>query len=133
MTQSSACCTPPQNSPFGGKDELARAAPTEGNSTPAVSCVSIPATAITPPVIFPLFSIAQQLENDFQQILRTILNSRPHVLLLAPAPTLQKYKSLHERWLNAWFLDVYWGKTHLECYNFFQQYEDHFATTGAKS
>ena len=27
---------------------------------------------------------------------------------------------------------MYWSKTHLECYNFFQLYEDYFANTGAK-
>ena len=28
---------------------------------------------------------------------------------------------------------MYWNKTHLECYIFFQQYENHFGTVGAKS
>ncbi len=30
--------------------------------------------------------------------------------------------------LKAKILDVYRGKSHMECYNFCQQYEDHFAT-----
>ena len=33
----------------------------------------------------------------------------------------------------AWFPDVYWGKTYLECYNFFQQCKDDFAIARAKS
>ena len=35
--------------------------------------------------------------------------------------------------MKARFPDVYWGKTYLECYNFFQWCENHFATAGAKS
>ena len=60
---------------------------------------------------------------------RTVLDSRPLVPVLAPATDLH-YKGPCERPLKAWFLDIYRGKTYLECYNFFQQCEDHFAITG---
>ena len=52
MARPHACCSPCQNSPFSDKDELADAAPTEGNSTPtpipAVSRAPTSAPAITP-------------------------------------------------------------------------------------
>ena len=61
-----------------------------------------------------------------------VLDSRPP----APVPALVVTAAPHyegsRKWpLKAWFLDIYWSKTHLECYNFFQQCEDHFATAGA--
>ena len=78
-------------------------------------------------------SVAQYLKNDLQQILKTVLDFRPFVPLLAPAPACQQYKSLYKRLLKAEFLDVYWDTTHLKCYNFFQQCEDYFAIASAKS
>ena len=38
----------------------------------------------------------------------------------------------HEKPLKAKSPDVYCGKSYMECYNICQQYEDHFATAGAK-
>ena len=117
MARSSTCCTPPQNLFFGGEDELATAASTKGNNTPAMSHALILATA--PPVISAFFSMAQYLEDDFQRIVKTVLDSRPLVCPSAPAPAPQQYKGPRERPLKARFLDVYWGKIHLKYYNFF--------------
>ena len=35
--------------------------------------------------------------------------------------------------LKARFLDMYCGKTHLECYNFFWQCKDHFTNADVKA
>ena len=40
---------------------------------------------------------------------------------------------VREKPLKARSPDVYHGKSHIECYNFCQQCEDHFTTAGAKS
>ena len=40
------------------------------------------------------------------------------------------YKNPCEKPLKAWFPDVYQGKTHIKCYNFFQQGKNHFAIAG---
>ena len=53
-----------------------------------------------------------------------------------PAPVVAaapQSESRRKRPLKARFPDIYQGKTHLECYNFFQQCKDHFATAGATS
>ena len=35
-----------------------------------------------------------------------------------------------EQLLKAQTLEIYWGKSHMECYHFCQQCEDHFKTSG---
>ena len=128
MAWSSARRTPPQNPALSRKEWFAGASPTKDNNTPAVSDAPTPTVALL--VVFALFSLAQYSQDDHQQIFKTIWDSRPLAPPLAPTP--QQYKSPCERPLMTQFLDVYWGKTHLKCYNFFQQCEDHFATAGAK-
>ena len=77
------------------------------------------------------------LNDDLQRIVKTILEARSFplptsapipVFIVAAAP---HYEGLREWPLKVRFPDIYWGKTHLECYNFFQQYKNHFAITGA--
>ena len=137
IAQSSARHSPCQN-PHDGKDELAGRTPTKGSdrrtSAPAASRASTPAVA---PVVALLVasgsansSVVRYLEDDLQRILRTVLDSRPLAPVPAPAAALH-YEGPRERPLKAWFPDIYWGKTHLECYNFFQQCKDHFAIAGA--
>lgn len=36
-----------------------------------------------------------------------------------------------QRSLKAWFPDLYFGKSHMDCYHFCQQCEDHFDTARA--
>ena len=36
-----------------------------------------------------------------------------------------------ERLLKARTLETYWGKSHIECYYFYQKYKDHLETSGA--
>ena len=131
MAQSFAYHIFPQIPPFSGKDKLAGTALTKNNNTLVILHTLTPATA--PPVVFALSSVAQYLENDLQRIFQTVLDFGPLVPLPALAPAPQQYKSVCEKPLKSRFSDVYWGKTHLECYNFFQRCEDHYATAGAKS
>ena len=65
--------------------------------------------------------VAKYTEEDLQRIFRTILEAR--------APSSD---GVCEKPLKAKSPDVYRGKSHMECYNFCQQCEDHFATAGAK-
>ena len=50
-------------------------------------------------------------------------------------PTKQEERNRfdeQERQRNHHLLDLYYGNSHLECYYFCQQCEDHFETAGAK-
>ena len=76
-------------------------------------------TPANPPAVEPL--ITKYTEEDLQRILRTIFEAR--------APLSD---GTHEKPLKAKSLDVYFGKSYMECYNFCQQYEDQFATAGVK-
>ena len=66
--------------------------------------------------------IAKYTEEDLQRILRTVFKAQA-----SPSD------SPREKLLKARSPDVYCGKSHIECYNFCQQYKDHFATARAKS
>ena len=139
MARSSARRSPCQN-PHDGKDKLANRTPTEDSNccTPAPAATHAPTPAAIP-VVAPLAasgsadsSVVRYLEDDLQQILRIVLDSRP--LALVPAPVVAAaphFEGRRERPLKARFPDIYQGKTLLKCYNFFQQCEDHFATAGA--
>ena len=71
-------------------------------------------------------SIPKYSKDDLQQIFKVVLEAL--ALALAPAPVISKV--LWEK-LKANFLDVYREKSHMDCYNFCQQYKDYFATVGA--
>ena len=140
MARPPARRSPCRNSLPTGKDEPAGPAPTEGSDTytptPAVSRALTSAPAPAPA---PLFASAPVDANatvrysdaDLQRILRTVLEARPFALAPAPQPLVFP-DGRRERPLKARFSKLYRGKTHMECYNFIQQCEDHFATAGAK-
>ena len=137
MAQSSACHSSRQNS-HDGKDELAGGTPTKRNNrcTPDPAALRAPTPAVAL-VVAPLAvsgsansSVVRYLEDDFQPILRIVLDSRSPAPVPAPAAA-PHYEGPRKRPLKAWFPDIYRGKTHLECYNFFQKCEDYFATAGA--
>ena len=44
---------------------------------------------------------------------------------------LQANFAIYEQPLKAWFFDLYYGNSHLDCYCFCQQCKDHFKTAGA--
>ena len=140
MARSSARCSLCQNPLFGGKNELAGGTFTKDSNrcTPVPATIHAPISAVAS-VIIPLTacgsansSLIRYLEDDLQRILGTVLDSRPTAPVLAPVvATGPYYESLCERLLKKRFPDMYWSKTHIECYNFFQQCKDHFATSGA--
>ena len=66
-------------------------------------------------------SIAKYTKEDLQKILRTVLETQT---LPSNGPREKPLKVISP--------DVYCGKSHMECYNFCQQCEDHFATAKAK-
>ena len=139
MVQSSACRSPCQN-PHHGENKLAGGTLNEDSNcctpAPAATLAPTPAASI---VVAPFAAsgsadsfVVRYLEDDLQRILRIVLDFR----LLTPVSasvvaTVLHYESQRERPLKAWFPDIYWGKTHLECYNFFQQCKNHFATANA--
>ena len=55
-----------------------------------------------------------------------IEDRRPPISAQAPALVEPKEQSVKAR-----FLDLYFGKSHLDCYWFCQQYQDHFDTARA--
>ena len=122
------------------KDKPAGPAPTESSDTytpaPVMSRAATPAPASAPAPPLALAPVDADAtfrysEADLQRIFRTVLEARP----LAPAPAPQPLvfpDGPRERPLKARFPELYCGKTHMECYNFIQQCEDHFATAGAK-
>ena len=76
-------------------------------------------TPINPPAIEPL--IAKYIEEILQKILKTVLKAQ------APPSDGSCKKSFKARLPN-----IYHGKSHIEYYNFYQQYKNHFATAKAK-
>ena len=86
-------------------------------------------------------SITKYSEDDLQRILKIVLEARvpapAPVLTLAPvpapatapAPAPIVAEAPCEK-LKACSLDMYRGKSHMDCYNFCQQCEDYFATIG---
>ena len=127
MAQSSARRNLCQN-PHGGKDKLAGGTSSKDNDrrTPAFAATRA-LTPATIPVIAPLAafgsvdsSMVRYSEDDLQRILKTVLDSRPLVSIPAPVVAGAPHSEGPREWpLKVWFLDIYWGKTHLEFYNFF--------------
>ena len=139
MARSSARRSPCQN-PHNGEDKLAGETPTEGsNRRTPVPAATRALTAAAIPVVAPLAasgsansSVVKYSDDDLQRILRTVLDSRPPAPVLAPVIAAAPHsEGLGKRPLKARLPDIYWGKTYLDCYNFFQKCEDHFATAGA--
>ena len=63
-----------------------------------------------------------------QPYIDTVKN-QAQALVQAPMPPVSVEAKEHP--LKAWFPDLYFGKSHLECYRFGQQCEDHFDITRA--
>ena len=92
MAQSSACCTPRQNLFFDGKDKLAGKNPTKNSDcyTPAPAAtrafISVVANIIVPFIASGSTnsSVVKHLEDDLQEIVRTIFKAKP-LFSLAPA------------------------------------------------
>ena len=119
MAKSFSCRSPCRNPLLTGKDEPAGPAPTKNSDTytlaPTVSCtptfVSLAAPAFAPAAVN---SMVRYLEANFQQIFKTVLDTRSATPALQP---LVFPDGLCERPLKANFPELYCGKTHMECYN----------------
>ena len=99
-----------------------RASPEEG--TPAPSDVG-PPDAPAPDAPVPAPAPARYTEEDLQRITKLCMDSFLQAQASRPEP------GPRESPLKAQFPDLYHGKSHMECYHFCQQCEDHFATAGA--
>ena len=147
MAQSFARCTLCQNPLFDGKNKLAGGTFIEGNdqhiSAPTTLRAPILAIVLAPIVTPPVVSgsansfVIRFLEDNLQQIGKTIFKAKSLLFLAlvpVPAPIVAAaphYKGRREQLLKDRFSDIYQSKTHLEYYNFFQQWKDYFATVGA--
>ena len=106
--------------PLSGKDELGEA-PTKGNSTFAVSRTptpalaqalaptSAPASAPSPPERY----TDEDLQRATKLALELFVKGQEHGQLQANAAPC-------EQPLKTWFLDLYYGNSHLDCYHFCQ-------------
>ena len=124
-----------RNPLLGGEDELA-GAPTKGNSIPAVSCASTPAPAQAPaPISAPAFAPAsapspperytdEDLQRATKLALKLFVKGQKH-------GQLQANSAPQKQLLKARFPNLYYRNSHLDCYRFCQQCEDHFETAGA--
>ena len=134
MARPLACRSPYQNSLLTGKDKFAGPAPIESSDTYTPLCAVSHAHTLASPAVL-AFALAavdltvRYLEADLQRIFRTVLETCP--CASAPQP-LVFLDGPCERPLKVRFPELYCDKTHIECYNFIQQYKDHFVTAGAK-
>lgn len=71
---------------------------------------------------FTLF-VFKYTKKNLQRILKTVLKAR----------VFTTYEKSQDKSLKACSQDVYYNRSYKNCYKFYQQYEDYFANTGAKS
>ena len=71
------------------------------------------------------------IKNDLQQIFKTILEAGGPALAPALAPVPATSEEPWDKLLKARSPDVYYEKSHMDCYNFCQQWENYFVTVGA--
>ena len=118
----------PRRNPLpGGEDELARGPPgasTKGSNTPTPSS---PASRAQTPASAQA-STSSSNKGLFQQFIKAYLENQNKNQAPPPAPIQAE---LREQLLKARFPDLYYGNSHLDCYRFCQQCEDHFDTAGA--
>ena len=75
-----------------------------------------------PTISSPKLTAAKYTKKDLQKIFKIVIEARAFPL------NRTRKKSVKIRSPG-----VYCGKFHIECYNFYQQCKDYFATAGAKS
>ena len=93
----------------------------QSGSSPA-SESSYNKTLVNPPAVgFSKLFIAKYIEKNLHKIPKTILE-------VQASPT----DKLREKLLKARLPDIYYSNSHIEYYNFCQQYEDCFITTRVK-
>ena len=76
---------------------------------------------------------ATPIENLFRQFMQAYMEDRRNSAPApVPAPLAGFREDVSNRPLKTRNLDLYYGNSHMECYHFCQQCEDHFETVGAK-
>ena len=121
MAGARTCRSPRRNLLPGGEDKPARSlpgAPTKGSN---ILTLSPPVSWAQTPAQLPVPSSTKKL---CQQLLKTYV------------ATVKLLKQNHgsgprKQPLKVWFPDLYYGNSHIDCYRFCQQDEDHFKTAGA--
>ena len=73
--------------------------------------------------------VSSSTEELFEQFMQTYMETVRNPALAPPA---EPREEASDRPLKARNPDLYYGNSHMECYYFRQQYEDHFETAGAK-
>ena len=90
---------------------------------PADSRVPTPAASRTPtPAPAPPLAPAKYTDADFHQFMKVFMDSQGR---------RRTHEGPQESPLKARFPNMYYGKSHMDCYQFCQQCEDHFETAGA--
>ena len=121
MAGARTCRSPRRNPLPGGEDEPAGGppgAPTKGNNTPIPSPpVSRAQTPAQPPVLSSTKKLCQQFLKTYAATVKLLEQNH------GSGPYKQP--------LKARFPDFYYGNSHMDCYRFCQQCEDHFETAGA--
>ena len=74
-------------------------------------------------------NISKYSKDDLQQIFKTVLEAQTPAP--TPTPALTASEEPQDKLLKARSLDVYCEKSHIDCYNFYQQSENYFATARA--
>lgn len=73
--------------------------------------------------------ISKYTKKNLYRIFKTVLEAPS--LAFAPASAPATFEELQDKPLKARCLDVYCRKSHINCYNLYQQCEDYFAIAGA--
>ena len=110
-TRRSTCINPPVDATE--QDELAGA---QGRRSDAGSN-----KAPTPPAALTLLLVPPPAEDLFTKFMKVFMKTTQAQALAEP----------QEHSLKARTPETYWGKSHMKCYHFCQQCEDHFKTSGA--
>ena len=121
----SPCWNPPPTNPM--EDELARdpgpgGGPHSGSISPAPSRNPTPGPVQVPALIPALAPAPAPTDELFKKFMKAYLELNQG---LKPPPAER------ERLFKAKVPEVYYGKSHMDCYHFCQQCEDHFETAGA--
>ena len=145
MAGSRLCRSPCRNPTGTGGDKPARGAqkppPANGSGSlspalpPANSCVPTPAVFRTPtpapaplpatilaPAPAPAPAPAKYTDTDFHQFMKVFMDTQERS---------ETHKRPRESLFKACFPDLYYEKSHMDCYQFCQQCENHFEIAGA--
>ena len=128
--------SPCRNLLLASKDELAKAAPRALTNDSGIPSYTFTVSHIPTPAPAPFFAPTELMTKYTNANLQKTTKLAPELFIqdqqqaqrqMAP-PALE----LWERPLKAWFPDLYYGNSHLDCYWFCQQCKDYFEIAEAK-